>query len=166
MSYVQPQAIAGVTAESENQMMTKWPSIAAMPIGRFIGQLMASAPLRLILALPVLGPIAALLYLVQKVTGERYTITNKSVQRWSALGGRLIQRVELADIASMDLQQQSGQQFFRASDLLLRNAKGDVVMRLEGLPHAEIFRENIAKVRAATLQVQESLNTIKTRASA
>jgi hypothetical protein len=78
----------------------------------------------------------------------------------------MIQRVELADIASMEIQQQSGQQFFRAADLLLLNAKGDVVMRLEGLPRAEIFRENIAKARAAALEVEESLNTIQARASA
>jgi hypothetical protein len=166
MNYAQPQAIAGVTAGAENQMMTRWPSIAAMPLGRLIGQLMSSVPVRLILALPVLGPIGALLYLIQKVIGERYTLTNKSVQRWSALGGRMIQRVELADIASMEIQQQSGQQFFRAADLLLLNAKGDVVMRLEGLPRAEIFRENIAKARAAALEVEESLNTIQARASA
>jgi hypothetical protein len=166
MSNAKSQAICGVSAGAETQLMTKWPSIAAMSLGRFVGQLMASIPARLLLALPVLAPIGALLYFVQKVIGERFTITNKSVQRWSGLGSRMIQRVELTDIAGIEVKQQSGQEFFRAADLLLLNAKGDVVMRLEGLPHAEIFRENITKARQASLQVQDSLKTIAARHSA
>ena len=78
----------------------------------------------------------------------------------------MIQRIELDDIISMQVQQQLGQEFFHASDLLILNAKGDVVMRLEGLPHAEIFRGNITKARDAVMQVRESLNTIKARQSA
>jgi hypothetical protein len=166
MSNLKSQAIAGVAAGAETQMMTKWPSIAALGLGRFVGQLMASLPIRFTLGLPLLAPIGALLYLVQKVFGERFTITNKSVQRWTGLGGRMIQRIELSDIANMEVRQQSGQEFFRASDLLLLNAKGDVAMRLEGLPHAEIFRENITKARDAGVRVQESLNTIKARQTA
>ena len=163
MSNLKSQAIAGVSAGSENQLMTKWPSIAALGLGRTLGQLMASVPTRIALALPVGAPLGALLYLLQKVIGERFTITNKSVQRWTGLGGRMIQRIELSDIANIEVRQQSGQEFFNASDLLLLNAKGDVAMRLEGLPHAEIFRENITKARESFLRVQESLNTIKAR---
>ena len=166
MSNLKSQAIAGVSAGSENQLMTKWPSIAALGLGRFLGQLMASVPIRFLLALPVGAPVGVLLYFVQKVTGERFTITNKSVQRWTGLGGRMIQRIELSDIAKIEVRQQSGQAFYNASDLLLLNAKGDVAMRLEGLPHAEIFRENITKARESFLRVQESLNTIKARHTA
>ena len=75
----------------------------------------------------------------------------------------MMQRVELADITAMQVAQQPGQQFYHASDLLILNAKGDVVMRLEGLPHAEIFRENITKARDASMQVQASLATINAR---
>ena len=166
MSNLKSQAIAGVSAGSENQLMTKWPSIAALGLGRFLGQLMASVPIRFLLALPVGAPVGVLLYFVQKVTGERFTITNKSVQRWTGLGGRMIQRIELSDIAKIEVRQQSGQAVYNASDLLLLNAKGDVAMRLEGLPHAEIFRENITKARESFLRVQESLNTIKARHTA
>src|SRR5437867_4122059 len=172
MSNLKTQAIAGVAAGAETQLMTKWPSIAALWAGRVIGKGMELIPIRivglklsnLLFGLPLSLP-AALLYLVQKFTGERFTITNKSVQRWTGMGWRMIQRIELPDIASMQVQQQSGQEFYHASDLLLLNAKGDVVMRLEGLPHAEIFRENITKARDAAMQVQASLNTIKARQS-
>lgn len=78
----------------------------------------------------------------------------------------MIQRIELSDIANIEVHQQSGQEFFHASDLLLLNAKGDVTMRLEGLPHAEIFRENITKAREASGRTQDSLNTIKARHTA
>ena len=170
MSNLKTQAIAGVAAGAETQLMTKWPSIAALGVGRVIGQWLEMIPTRivglklsnLVFGLPLAVP-SALLYLMQKVIGERFTITNKSVQRWTGLGGRMIQRIDLADIASMQVQQQSGQEFYHASDLLLLNAKGDVAMRLEGLPHAEIFRENITKARDAAMQVQASLNTIKAR---
>lgn len=163
MSNAKSQAIAGVAAGTETQLMTKWPSIAALGAGRFLGQLMESVPTRFALGLPVGAPLGAALYFLQKLTGERFTITNKSVQRWTGMGGRMLQRIELTDIANMVVRQQSGQDFFNASDLLLLNAKGDVVMRLEGLPHAEIFRENITKARDSVMQVQASLNTIKAR---
>lgn len=127
-----------------------------------IGQFMGSIPARLVLWLP-LALVGAVLYFVQKLTGERFTITNKSVQRWTGLGGRMIQRIELSDIVTMEVKQQSGQEFFCASDLLLLNAKGDVAMRLDGLPHAEIFLETITKARQASMQVQESLKTIGAR---
>ena len=170
MSNLKSQAIAGVAAGSETQLMTKWPSIAAMFWGKIIGQILEMIPTRigglklsnLIFGLPLAGP-SVLLYLAQKVIGERFTITNKSVQRWTGLGGRMMQRIELADIGSMQVAQQPGQEFYHASDLLLLNAKGDVVMRLEGLPHAEIFLENITKARDASMQVQASLNTINAR---
>ena len=164
MTNLKSQAISGVSAGTETQMMTKWPSIAAFGAGRLIGQLMASIPTRIVLWLPLAG-IGAALYFIQKVTGERFTITNKSVQRWTGLGGRMIQRMELSDIATMEVAQQSGQEYFRASDLLLLNAKGDVAMRLEGLPHAEIFLENISKARSASQQVGDSLKTIAARKS-
>ena len=52
MSNLKSQAIAGVAAGSETQLMTKWPSIAALGMGRFLGQMMASVPVRFLLALP------------------------------------------------------------------------------------------------------------------
>ena len=170
MSNLKSQAIAGVAAGTETQIMTKWPSIAAMGLGKILGQILEMIPVRicglklsnLIFGLPLAGPAVAL-YFAQKIIGERFTITNKSVQRWSGLGGRMMQRIELADIISMQVAQQPGQEFYHASDLLILNGKGDVVMRLEGLPHAEIFRENITKARDAMVQVQASLNTIKAR---
>lgn len=165
MTNLKSQAISGVSAGAETQMMTKWPSIAALGAGRLIGQFMSSLPTRLILWLP-LGLVGAVLYFLQKVTGERFTVTNKSVQRWSGLGGRMIQRIELSDIATMQVTQQSGQEFFHASDLLLLNAKGEVAMRIEGLPHAEIFLENISKARLAAQQVGDSLKAIKARQTA
>lgn len=166
MSNLKSQAIAGVAAGSETQIMTKWPSIAAMELGRILGQMMASVPVRFLLALPIGAPVGVLLYFIQKVTGERFTITNKSVQRWTGLGGRMKQRIELSDIANIEVRQKSGQEFFHASDLLLLNAKGDVMMRLEGLPYAEIFRENITKAREASGRTQDSLNAIKARHTA
>lgn len=170
MNNSKKQAIAGVSAGAETLLMTKWPSIAAMSLGRLVGQVLEMIPARLcglklsnlIFGLPMAGPAVAL-YFAQKLVGERFTITNKSVQRWTGLGSRMIQRVELGDIASMHVQQQSGQEFFNASDLLLLNEKGDIVMRLDGLPHADIFRQNITKARESFMNVAASLKTIQAR---
>ncbi len=170
MSNLKSQAIAGVSAGTETQLMTKWPSISALGLGRVVGQVLEMFPIRflglkvsnLLFGLPMAGPAVGL-YFAQKIVGERYTITTKSVQRWTGLGGRMIQRIELGDIASMQVQQQPGQEFFQASDVLLLNEKGDVIMRLEGLPHADIFRQNISKAKESVLSVQASLKTIQAR---
>lgn len=168
---VRPQAISGVSAGVENTIETVYPSVAATGLGRFFGRLYNSIPLKIngirlsqiLFCLPT-APIPVLfLYLPMKVTGNRYTLTNRSVQIWSALGGRMIQQVPLTEIAEIEVSVLPGQEFYKAGDLLLLNARGDVVMQLDGVPHPERFRRIILDARNARLQSDESLAAIQSR---
>ena len=86
------QAIAGVSPSSEARIMTEFPSVAASGIGRLVGQIMDSIPISifgvklsyLVFGLP-LAPLGMLLFLLNRPFGDRYILTNRNVQIWSAL---------------------------------------------------------------------------------
>src|ERR1700685_1928455 len=95
MSSVKPQAISGVSAGTEAEIMTAYPSVAATITGRRIGRLCDVVPLRthdvpwprLLIALPlwlivvpIALPLTLLLYAFMKLFGRRYVLTNRSLQ--------------------------------------------------------------------------------------
>jgi len=165
-----PAAISGVSAISEATILTTYPSIASTGIGRLLGRLYDSIPLKicgiklshLLFVLPT-APIAALLYFVLKATGYRYVLTNRSVQKWAALGSRRESQVSLTDIDQVVVHEEPGQAFFRAADLYLLNKAGDRLMVLEGVPYPAILRQTILEARDARLQVTASLEAIRSR---
>ena len=167
---IRPQAISGVSSQMENVVMTVYPSIAAWGAGRIIGVLSDLIPLKLgsvklshLLIAPLLAPVAALLYFVQKVIGARYLLTNRSIQSWAAIGERMNGQVPLTEIERIDVERHAGQAFFHAGDLLIRNAAGDVLLRLEGVVRPDVFRQIILEARDARLQTEASLATIQKR---
>jgi len=105
-----------------------------------------------------------LLYTLNKLTGERYVLTNRSIQRWAVIGLRQIQSVTLTDVNEIEYVQLPGQEYFHAGDLLLKNAKGDTVLRVQGVQDADIFRQIIEKARDARIGAEESLAVIEARA--
>lgn len=164
------QAISGVSAGTENEVMTVYPSIAATGAGRMLGSLFDSIPVRIggiklsnILFPPLFIPFGLLLYFAQKATGEKYVLTNRHVQRWKFIGARQLGQVALGDIAEIDIVEQSGQAFFKAGDLLLRAADGRVLSRLSGVVRPAVFRQSILKAREARRCVEASLATIQAR---
>lgn len=166
-----PAAISGVAASSEVEIMTVYPSIAAYGIGRTFGSLYESIPLRimgvklsnLLFVLPT-APIAAGLYFLQKVTGQRYKLTNRNMQVWHSLGNRKVTQVPLTDISGVLIRELPGQQFYKAADLVLIGGKGnDVIMTLPAIPYAHIFRQTILEARDSRQMVAKSLETIKAR---
>lgn len=166
-----PAAIAGVSASSEVEVMTIYPSIAAYGLGKALGAIYDCIPLRimgvklsnLLFVLPT-APIAAGLYALQKLTGQKYVLTNRSFQIWYAFGSRKIKEVSLTDITDVVIQQQSGQQFYKAGDLVLVGGKSnDALMTLAGVPYPQIFRQTILEARDSRQMVTKSLETIKAR---
>ena len=113
-----------------------------------------------------LSPFALLEYFRLKLFGNRYVLTNRSVQKWKSLGSRLVSQVSLSDIDQIDVEQSPGQAFYRAADLILLGAAGKPLMRLQAVPCAEVFRQTIFKARDAHLQVEASLAAIQARQSA
>jgi len=170
MSTLATQPICGVSSTSETEIRSRYPSIAATGLGRLIGSICESIPVKiwgvkvsyLIFALP-LAPLGVLIYILQKLTGVKYTLTNRSVQVWSVIGVKQLRGVALTDIDEIELTVQPGQEFYHAGDLTFVGAKGDVLLTVSGLPRADIFRENVLKAREARTATEESLATIAAR---
>ena len=173
MAGQKPQAISGVSAGADNLVMTVYPSVAASGIGRLLGSIYDSIPVRifgvklsnLLFTLPTI-PLALLLYLGQKVVGVRYELKSNTVEKRASLGDRLISSVNLSDIDNIEYVQGSGQAFYHACDIVLRAANGTSLMKLEGISRGEVFGQTIEKTRAARRQVEDSLATIGARQSA
>ena len=182
MSTTATQPISGVSADKENVSMIVYPSMAATGLGRALGNLYESIPLKingiklsyLLFPLPA-SPIALKIYFLMKVCGQRYVLTNRSMQIWrcrlwrivffDCSGDKLESEVPLADVEDVVLHQSSGQVFYKASDLSLLGADGKLLLQLDGIPNAEVFRQTLLKARDARRQVQASLETIAARES-
>ena len=173
MSIGNVQAISGVSAGVENVVMTVYPSIAATGIGRLLGCLYESIPSRicgiklsnLLFTLPT-SPLALALYVETKVFGSRYVLTNRRVAVHAALTPRQLAEVALPAIDEIEVEQLDGQQFYHAADLVLYDAGGSVLGRLEAVPRAEIFRQTILEARDALTQTEAALATISARQTA
>ncbi len=166
-----PSAISGVAASSEVEIMTVYPSICGYGIGCTLGSLYNSIPVKimgmklsnLMFVLPT-APIAAGLYFLQKVTGYRYKLTNRSMQIWHSLGNRKVKQVSLSDVTDVLIRELPGQQFYKAADLVLIGGKGnEEILTLPGVPYAHIFRQTILEARDARQQVASSLATMNAR---
>lgn len=172
MPATKPQPIAGVSAGYENIVEILYPSIAASAFGRALGSLYESIPLGTravkvshLFAL-LLAPVSLLMYLGQKMFGEKYEVTNRAVKRWGAIGVRLRGQVPLTDIADVGIVRQPGQAFYKAADLHLKNAAGQTLLVLEGVPYPERYRQVIVEARDARMQVASSMSTIQARQTA
>ncbi len=167
-----PQAISGVST-GEGHIMTVYPSISAGAAGRLLGRLYESVPVKIfgikvsyiLFCLPT-APLALMLYVLTKLSGSKYVLTTDSVEIWSVLGKVLHDKTGLTDFTDIVPVQYPGQVFYHASDLEFRNAAGDTLLTLPGVPHAEVFAETITKAQLARLTVAESLDRIKARQTA
>lgn len=165
------QAIAGVSSSDETEIRNKYPSVASTALGQLIGFLSNCIPVRiwgvrisnLIFPLP-LAPLGVMEYARLKLTGPKYVLTNRSVQKCASLGATQYLSVDLMDIDEIDLTQESGQEFFNAANLTLVNRAGDSLMRIQGVPCADMFRASILKARDARVETAAALATIQARA--
>ncbi len=170
MPAAQPQAISGVSAGRESVMETVYPSISASGLGRMIGSICDSIPVRiagikvscLLFGLP-LAPLALAGYAVFKLFGDRYVISNRTVKVISALGETLKGQANIADIDNVAINVKSGQSFFKAGDLILLKANGDEILTLPAVVRPERFRQVILETREARLLSDSSLATIDAR---
>ena len=164
------QAIAGVSPQSETVVMTEHPSIASGIIGQALGSLYDCIPVRifglqlshLLFVLPT-APLALLLYFLNRLAGDYFVLTNWSLQIWGARSGRRISSCDLADITDVEVTQALGQRFYRAGDILIRNASGQVILRLLGIPDAPSFANAVRATAESRRMVQSALKTIEGR---
>ncbi len=167
---MKPQAIAGVSAGLDREIETVYPSIASTGVGRAIGAICDSIPVRiggiklsaLLFALP-LAPIAVIPYALQKLFGRRYVLTNRALRITSALGGRLFREIGLGEFENIGIEARTGQSFYHAGDLVLLKANGDAVETLPGVPRPERFRQVLLDARDARLTSDAALATVSAR---
>lgn len=172
-SEVKSQAISGVPAGRETLIETVYPSIASAGIGRLIGSICTSLPIRiagvplscLLFALP-LTPLALVGYFLIKVTGPKYIVTNRSVRSEQAIGQKRLSQTSLNDIAEVAVDVQPGQAFYHAGDVLLLNAQGNVLATLPGVSRPERLRRVILEARESRVRNDASLKAIQSRATA
>lgn len=164
------QPIAGVSTRNESVVMTEYPSIGAWGLGRALGSLYDSIPVpifgmklsHLLLVLPT-APAAVSLYFLQKVFGQTFALTNRSVQIWAAFSGRRLTTVELSKIEDVEVVQLPGQAFFKAGEILLRGGKGEILGRLSGVPDAPSLANAIRSTAQSRSMVQAAMATIEAR---
>jgi hypothetical protein len=160
------QPIAGVAPPEQGEVpsMTVWPSIAATPAGRWVGQLASiqwglgrSFTLGRLLALAA-SPIALAVYAWKRLpyVCRRYCLTNRRVvvqKGLSAVDGRSIGLDEFDAIEILTL---PGQKWLRAGEMLFVR-DGHEVFRLSGVPLPESFRQACLKARTALVSVRHVL---------
>ena len=162
----------------ESTIMSVWPSISALPLGRWLGRMYGLGP-----RLPLLGipfrpgwlialatlPVAVFMYFNKIVPRipfvlfgisnpwcRRYRLTNERVvieHPFDALSARHADRatqraVRLSEFDAVQLDPLPGQEWYCAADLVFRR-EGVEVLRLPGVPHAEAFRQTCLKARRA-----------------
>lgn len=170
MPAARPQAITGVSAGHESLIETVYPSIAASAIGRLIGSVCDSIPLKIagiklscLVFGPLMAPFALFGYSLFKIAGRRYVVTNRSVRVLASLGDAVQAEVPLRDIDSIAVNVRSGQSFYHAGDLVLLKANGDELLTLPGVPRPGRFRQVILEARDARLLNDASLAAISAR---
>lgn len=193
MPVAQPQAIAGVSAASENVVLVEYPSIGGAMIGKGIGSiyeglnsiaskrsskpgsrssvavlgflvlfLLVEVPL-LLLVTAIAAPLGILGIIIERLFGNKYVVTNRTVQIWKSLGATMLQSVPLGEIADIQTQQAAGQEFYRCGDVILLGKGDKILLRLDGVPNPQIFRELLLQTRDARVKVESALKTINSR---
>ena len=163
------QAIAGVSGQ-DRLIEFSFPSIAATSVGQLIGKICLSIP-TLVRGIPVscllfglpLAPLGATVYLAQKVLGNRYILTNRGVEIRKSIGNRLEQRLDLSQIADITIAVEPGQEFSRAGNLQLRDAKGSILGTLHGVAWPERLKNAIMEARHARVGNDAALAQIQAR---
>ena len=149
---------------------TVYPSIAALPPGRWCGMLLNLLPLTIgrvrlthLLFGPLLAPVAPLLYFAIKIVGRCYPLSASAVEAWPMLSRHRLGRVELARIGAIETRVRRGQAFYRAGDVLLLGEGGQTLMVLEGVPQPKRVAAVIENLRLAASQRTQALDTIAAR---
>lgn len=158
------QAITGVTPSQlgEATIMTVWPSISALGIGRWIGRMCmaggkspwAIGKLFAVLLIPV--AINVFFHMLTPWGARRYRLTNRRVIVEKGLKPVLDRAVEFDRFDAIDVEVRPGQQWFPAGDLVFK--KGAVeTFRLDGVPRPETFRQTCLKARQSFEGVKKAV---------
>ena len=150
--------------------MTVYPSIAATAVGRALGALYESIPLRvgtaklshLVFTLPT-APVAIALYFGLKAAGARYLLTSRRLRITAGPSGKPRAEVPLDEVGRVDVAASFGQRFYKAGDLVIRDHVGIERLRLRGVVRPENFRRTILEARDAVVRTESARRHIAAR---
>ncbi len=156
--------------DDERPVMTVYPSIAATGLGRALGTLYESIPLRigtatlssLVFTLPT-APLAALLYFGLKAVGPRYVLTSRRLRTTAGPTGKPRAELPLDEIGRIDVAASFGQRFYKAGDLVIRDHVGGERLRLRGVVRPENFRRTILETRDSLVRTATDRRRIAAR---
>ena len=154
----------------ERPVMTVYPSIAALGIGRALGAVYDSIPLRvggirlshLLFVLPT-APLALVPYAWQKIVGPRYLLTTHRLIAVLGLGAKPSGEVPLEEVGRVEVLTSSGQKFFRAGTLVIRDHMGTERLRFDGVVRPEMFRQTILDARDSLIRTDAARRNIAAR---
>lgn len=180
--------IAGVSPPevSEAVVMTVWPSIAAMGIGRFLGRLygidwgwgvLTVGNIIALLSIPLAAFLVVgrflhgfltdirflnlgrffLLFIPSSLIIRRYTLTNKRVLVQRGLRAINESWVELDRFDTIDVEVLPGQEWYPAGNLIFRRGPIET-FRLDGVCRPETFRQTCLKARMGYVGVKQAMS--------
>lgn len=156
--------MATTTDQGQKKIMTVWPGIGSMAIGRWVGCLAGNRlgygffTLGKLLALVTI-PVSLAVYLCRLMPGlcRRYTLTNRRLIIQLGLTAKNGPSIGLDEFQTIEVAILPGQGFLHAGELLFKR-DGKEVFRLSGVSRPEAFRQVCLKAQNAPLrgrQVQE-----------
>jgi hypothetical protein len=130
----------------EGRVREAWPSVAKASGLAALGRAMT----RTIVLAPLAWAMMALAYFGKLLpfVATRYTLTNRRIMVRRGWTGKPTHQVALADVDEVRVVTNGNSDFFRAGDLEIVS-KGQVVLRLTGIPEPESFRHAILNTRNA-----------------
>jgi hypothetical protein len=142
LSDVRQQAVTGVVPPqtAEAVIRTAWPAVTtAAPVAA-----LGKAMMRTIVLAPVAWMMLAPFYFkkILPFVAKRYTLTNRRLMIQRGLKPKPSREVLLAEIDEVRIPPESVDKFYRAGTLEIVS-KGEVRMRLRGVPEPEAFRHAV-----------------------
>ena len=139
------------------KIMTVWPGIGSMALGRWVGRLAGNRlgygffTLGKLLALATI-PVSLAVYFWRLMPGacRRYTLANRRLIIQRGLTAKDGPSIGLDEFDSIEVAVLPGQDFLHAGDLVFQRA-GKEVFRLCGVSRPEAFRQVCLKARNALL---------------
>lgn len=151
-------------------MMTVYPSVASLRLGRWLGTLYESIPIRLgsvklshlLFVLPA-APIALALYFALKAGGPRYVLTDRRLQLVKGPLAKEVSGVPLDEVGRIEVATSFGQKFYKSGDLVVRDHHGTERLRIPAVVRPEMFRRTILEARDALIRTDAARRTIDAR---
>lgn len=159
------QPIAGETPPElgEAPVMTVWPTLGALRLGRWIGRYAAMGwgwgPLTVgaLFALATIPlSLALFCWLFAPVVCRRYALTTRRVIVRRGLGALEDHWISMEDFDEIAVEVLPGQQWFRSGDLSFRRG-GEELLRLAGVRRPEVVRRACLKIQTALLAVGKAV---------